>query len=112
MIIFAPESAQVLEKGGFSKARSKEYLFRKSSRPLSDFPPFMVEHLRFRRNMPDIERVYACERPDDFMIVVGGGLLSAHTVVAPTFGTTTAATKPIVLKDGTPLRSVEDFNER
>ncbi|MBI2908112.1 MAG: hypothetical protein HYX92_10720 [Chloroflexi bacterium] len=110
MIIFAPESAQILEKGGFTKAAVKEFLFEKSSRPVSSFAPHLASTMRFRRQAPpDVERFYITERAEDLMIVVGGGLLSAHTVFAPTFGPTSAATKPIALKDGTPAKSVEDF---
>lgn len=110
MVIFAPESAQILAKGGFSKAAVKEFLFEKSSRPVSSFPRHMAEAMRFRRQAPTtVDRLYVTEQADDFMIVVAGGLLSAHTVFAPTFGTTTAATKTIAFKDGTPAKSVEDF---
>ncbi|MFH1485058.1 MAG: UGSC family (seleno)protein, partial [Chloroflexota bacterium] len=113
MVIFAPESAQILDKGGFTKAKSKEYLYEKSSRPVSSYPSHMAGAMRFRRQAPEtVDRFYTTESPDDIMIVVAGGLLSAHTVFAPTFGTTTAATKAIALKDGTPAKSVKDFRRR
>lgn len=110
MIIFPPEAAQILASAGYSKASTKEFLFEKSSRLASSYPPHMAELMRFRRRVPEtVERFYVAERADDFMIVVAGGILPAHTVHAPTFGTTTAATKPIALRDGTPAKSVEDF---
>lgn len=110
VVIFAPESAQILANGGFTKASTREFLFEKSSRPVSSLAPHLVHTMRFRRQAPEnVQTFYTTERAEDIMIVVAGGLLSAHTVFAPTFGPTTATTRSIALKDGTPVKSVEEF---
>ncbi|MBI2907095.1 MAG: hypothetical protein HYX92_05505 [Chloroflexi bacterium] len=113
LIIFAPESAQEIAQGGFTKSEAKKFLFEASSRTASSLPAYLFEPMRFRRQLAaTAERLYITERPEDFMMVVAGGLLPVHTVFAPTFATTTAVTRPVSFKDGTPAHSVEDFRRR
>lgn len=113
LVAFSPESAGILKKDGYSKQDVKQYLFDKSSRTAASLPPFTVDRMRHRRSVgPSVDRFYITERAEDIMLIVCGGLLAAHTVFMPTFGTTQAQTKPIAKKDGTRVRSVEEFKAK
>ena len=113
LIAFSPESAGILKKDGYSKLDVKRILFEKSHRMAASLPPFTVDRMRHRRGLAkSVDKFYITEKPEDIMIVVCGGLLAAHTVFMPTFGTTQAQTKAIAKKDGTRVRSVEEFKAK
>jgi len=47
-------------------------------------------------------------RPDDILVLVAGGH-QRHMNFIPTSGYNLSVTRPITLKDGTPIRSTQDF---
>ncbi|MFH1487231.1 MAG: hypothetical protein ABIH46_14260 [Chloroflexota bacterium] len=110
LIVFPPEMAAIVARDGYSKTTAKQYVFEKCGRPVADLPKQFAEEIARRREAKVVEVAYPCEKADDIMIMVAGGIL-CHTTLLPTFGMTTAVTKPIALKNGSPVASVNDFRK-
>jgi len=118
LIIFCPEHAQILAAGGFSKNDVREFLYEHSRVRISAFPPEtldgMVRHRRPKRYLSEDPEssVPLADSPEEIQIVVAGGA-GPHSVVAPSFGEATMVpTKQLALKDGTPVKSVQEFRRR
>jgi hypothetical protein len=114
-IVFCPEHAQILAEGGFSKDDVRQFLYETSRVRVADFPPetikSMVRHRRPRRfgsEHPDAG-IPLADSPEEIQILVAGGE-GPHSVIMPSFGEATMVPiHPIALKDGTPVKSVQDF---
>ena len=115
LIMFCPEHAQILAEGGFSKDDVRRFLYETSRVKVQDFPPEtlkgMVRHRRprqFGSEHPD-SGIPLADSPEEIEIVVAGGA-GPHSAVLPSFGEATCVpVKPIALRDGSPVDSVEDF---
>ena len=58
------------------------------------------------------DEVHITRSPDDVVLVVAGGS-GRHTMIAHGFGTSSeSVTMPILFKNGNPVHSVQDFQEK
>ena len=98
-IVLSPEHAEVLNRGGLSKADVKKQLWERSKMLASRFAAKDYERARHTRGAelggfaPDTE-VPIARGPDDVGIVVAGGA-GTHSMYVPTFGQTRAVTRPV-----------------
>jgi len=113
MLVFPPESAQILHRDGFDKPQIRRYMFDVTMRTYDTLAPWVIERMAKRRQVDPkkTDRLTLVQRPEDFLIVCMGGLLPAQGIYIPTFATTKSVTKPVALKDGTHARSVQDFRK-
>jgi len=115
LIMLCPEHAQTMAAAGYSKSDVKRYLYENARVPVKDFTDDLlnavVRHRRgrwFHSDHPEAT-IPVADNTSDFEIVVAGGA-GPHSVVLPSFGEATVPiTKPILHKDGTPVRNVQDF---
>jgi len=107
LIALGPEHASVIARDGFSKNDVKQWLFENARVPMRLVSQGNLERFlkiapdRFSGKGPD-DRVPMVDKPEDLMVVVAGGN-GRHSVVIPTFGTTTSVTVPVADKDGEPV---------
>jgi hypothetical protein len=98
-IIVSPEHAEVLKRGGFSKADVKRRLWQQSRLAAGRFAArdrARVQHIR-RTELGEIDSdtlVPAAPASDGVGIVVAGGP-GTHSVYVPTFGVTRAVTRAV-----------------
>ncbi|MDH3314617.1 MAG: hypothetical protein OER43_02455 [Gammaproteobacteria bacterium] len=119
LVIFGPEHAATVAKGGFTKNDVKKYIFEHARLPLSAFSQENIE--RRLRQWPVFEGRFAeagmdalvpvAKHPEEVLIAVVGGA-GKHSAYIPTFGASRAITRPLKLSDGQLARSVEDFGRR
>jgi len=112
------DKAQIIASGGFSKNDVREFLYENSRVRISEFPPEtldgMVRHRRPKRYLSDNPEsaVPLADSPQEIQIIVAGGA-GPHSVVSPSFGEATMVPiNQIALKDGTPVKSVQEFRHR
>ncbi len=115
MVILGPEHAATIAADGFNKAEIKSWLYEHTKILAGRFSPGnFARHTQ--RGWPQTEDVTpetyvgSAFSADDILIVVAGGA-GKHSCFIPTFGHTRAITRPIALKDGTPIPSVSTFLE-
>ncbi|MBI4641579.1 MAG: hypothetical protein HY731_12845 [Candidatus Tectomicrobia bacterium] len=110
LLVFGPEHAETVARDGFSKKDVKEFLFEHARNPISKFASENVKRF-FEANSdatPDTLRPIVA-KADDLIVIVAGGA-GKHSCWLPTFGgSTLSVTKVIAKKDGTPVKSVKDF---
>ncbi len=114
MLVIPSEAAQWMWEQGWTKYDVKLYLFEKARQPIHamrnrggwDMAPW------HKGVDPDDDNcmVPIVGRPDDILILVAGGH-GRHMNFIPTSGYNVSVTRPITLKDGTPIRSAQDFLE-
>lgn len=117
LIVLAPEHAQTVADGGFTKETAKRFLFEHATLPLGRFSKENIERRmrvtwkdKFADAGPDAP-VPMVQRPENILIAVVGGA-GKHSAVIHTFGATKAVTRALKTRDGTFARSVEDFKRR
>lgn len=110
LLVFGPEHAKTVERGGFSKADVRQYLFEHARVPLGAFSDEYIE-MRFRRKYGDAPLdtlIPIFKRPEDLLIAVIGGP-GKHSAFLPTFGATKPITLPLKKSDGTLAKRVQDL---
>lgn len=112
LLVIPAETAQWMAGAGWSKYDVKLFLFEKARQP--------IRNMRDRGgwDMSPLAKIVdpndddcmapIVSRPDDILIFVAGGH-QRHMNFIPTSGYNLSVTRPITRKDGTPIRSVEDF---
>lgn len=108
-----PQAATILAQDGYSKADVKRYLFEHAAVPISRFPP--PSRFRLGQIVEDSSgetMVQATGPMEDIIIIVVGAGGVHNQYLATTGDFIKPITKPICLRDGTPVRSVEDFKKR
>jgi hypothetical protein len=115
LIIFGPEHAAIIANEGYSKLDVKRWLYENSRTPNHAFPEGMlrykVQHRRPKWLWSDdpMFGVPLADSAEGINIVVAGSE-GPHSVFSPSFGEPSSpAIRPIALKDGTPVQSVEQF---
>ena len=98
-VIFGPEHAATLADDGWTKSDVQRYLFDSARVPMDAFHATNVT--RFAHTRPSFfdpahpfESVPLADRPEDFMIVVAGGV-GKFSMFVPTFGLTRPVIRPI-----------------
>lgn len=112
MLVIPAEAAQWMWEKGWSKNDVKLYLYEKARQPIRamrerggwDMSPW---HKGVDPTDDDC-MVPIVGAPNDIVIVVAGGH-GRHMNFIPTSGYNGSITRPIALKDGTPVRSTRDF---
>ncbi len=111
-LVLTAESAQWIAEFGWSKHDVKTYLFehaRKPVRELRDRGAWGKSPLpQFINPDDDDAMVPIVGRPEDIVVLVAGGH-QRHMNALLTAGYSMSVTRPITLKDGTPIRSTRDF---
>ena len=108
MVVLGPEHAAVIARDGFSKRGVKEYLFEHARVPISSISKgnmdwFTKNHPGRFAGLTGRDSVPLVDDPDEFMVVVAGGM-GRHSVVIPTFGGhTRSVTVPITDSRGDPI---------
>lgn len=113
LLLLGPEHAATIAHDGFSKDDVKKFLFEKARVSLSNFSRANRE--RIRKMRPQLKRIFekggkipiADEWKDLHVIVAGGA--GKHSAFIPTFGATRCVTKAIAWRDGSPVRSIREF---
>lgn len=99
-LVFAPEHAEVLSDGGYTKSDVQRILWEASQQPFSVFTqavgdywvrPTWEPHLG---TLQSDTMIPITRNPEDIRLVVAGGA-SIHTVFMPTFGDTRCVTVPV-----------------
>ncbi len=106
LIIMGPEHVKTVYDDGWTKDDVKEYMHEKAIVPveLGDRGGRKLDEKWITDGMVKITR-----SPEDVVLVVAGGP-GRHSMVAPGFGTSSeSVTLPLMLKDGTAAKSVEEF---
>ena len=112
MLLMTAESANWLAEQGWSKKDVSLFLYehaRKPVRELRDRGGWDMSPLpKFIDKDDDEAMVPIVNRPDDILVLVGGGH-QRHMNAILTSGYNLSVTRAITRKDGTPIRSVNDF---
>ncbi|MBI2907698.1 MAG: hypothetical protein HYX92_08600 [Chloroflexi bacterium] len=97
LLVLCPDHAMVIARDGMSKADVQKYLVENVKRPVSDWPAEKQGKIGTAGWPTKVINGYtqAHIRPEQFEIVVGGGLGGYHSCWIPTFGHTYAITKKI-----------------
>ena len=98
-VIFGPEHAATLANDGWSKTDVQRYLFESARIPMEAFHQTNIT--RFAHTRPSFfdpanpfDAVPLADRPEDFMILVAGGV-GKFSMFVPTFGLTRPVTRQI-----------------
>jgi hypothetical protein len=109
LLIMGPEHAKTVADGGWTKIDVKKYVHENALVPvgLGD---------RGGRKLGEKwvadGKVRITRSPEDVVLVVAGGP-GRHTMISHGFGTSSeSVTLPILLKDGTAAKTVEDFRDK
>jgi hypothetical protein len=104
-----PEHAKMVADEGWEKKDVKKYIHQNAMVPaeLGDRGGRKMDEKWINNGMVKITR-----SPDDVVLVVAGGP-GRHSMIAHGFGTSSeSVTLPLILKDGTPAFSIEDFKKQ
>ncbi len=97
LLVISPDHAQMIARQGWSKDDIRRFLMKEANQtPLSDFPKERQQALIGEKRVED-GRVPVHYRPDQFMIMVAGGLGGFHALWIPTWGDSYAVTKRITI---------------
>ncbi len=106
LLILGPEHAATIAAEGFTKDDVKRCIYDNARIPMTRFSQEIIER-RFWRRLPIRYRnmhldtmVTVAHRPEDVMVMVGGGA-GKHSMWVPTFGSTRSVTRAILKSDCT-----------
>jgi hypothetical protein len=95
LLVLSPDHAQTIAGQGWSKDDIRRFLMQEANKtPLTQFPKERHEALIGEGRVED-GRVPLHYRPEQFMILVAGGLGGFHALWIPTWGDSYAVTKQI-----------------
>jgi hypothetical protein len=98
-MILGPEHAEILKRGGLSKADVKRHIWEQSKMPVSKLAVKEIERARASRSdelgelLPDV-LLPISPKPENVMFIVAGGP-GTHSVYVPCFGNSRAVTRLI-----------------
>ncbi|MFH1486910.1 MAG: hypothetical protein ABIH46_12635 [Chloroflexota bacterium] len=109
-----PQCASVLAKNGYSKADVKTYLFEHAVLPMTSFTDSSRRYLdqgQVFQNDRGETVVRATGRVEDILVIVTGAG-GSHSQYLATMGRfIQPVTKPLVLRDGSPIRCLHDLKD-
>jgi hypothetical protein len=111
ILALGPEHAAILARDGLGKDDIRHHLFEQARIPRAQWEAGgMYDMLASGRDcFPDEPALPMFRDPQDLMIIVVGGY-GRHSCWIPTFGgMTKSVTRPLVLRDQTPARKIEQF---
>lgn len=103
LLVMCPEHAAIVGDSGWSVSDMQHFLFEHARIDMTRLPEGFRTYLRSRRpKWVDQDRYPVVDRPEQHQILVVGGT-GIHSVYLPSFGSTTAVTRPIVDAGGNPV---------
>ncbi|MFH1486455.1 MAG: hypothetical protein ABIH46_10315 [Chloroflexota bacterium] len=108
LVVFGPEQAAVLARDGFDKRKIRDYIYE-YARAMYPAHPINADHEDLAFTWQDHPIHCVSNSPDEIVIMVAGGGGSHSSFVASFLDATRAVTRPLALKDGKPVKSVQDF---
>jgi hypothetical protein len=112
MLLISSESAKWLAEFGWSKSDVQMFLFENARKPVRELRGRgkwgQHAQLKFIDTEDDNAMVPIVGRPEDILVMVAGGHFR-HMNAILTAGYTLSVTRPITLKNGTPISSTKDF---
>lgn len=112
LLILSPEHAHIIAGDGWSKDDVKAFIFENARNPLYKLKIGgmygMVKGSKWLEALDDHALFPVAEKKEDIMVMVAGGA-GRHSCCVLTFGLTRSVTKPITLKDGTPVKTIQEF---
>ncbi|MBI3108900.1 MAG: hypothetical protein HYY95_25570 [Candidatus Rokubacteria bacterium] len=98
VLLLCPEHAEILARDGLGRQEIQQELYRRAVTPAAWFTEPHLRMLRAKRSRypaaVQTEEIHALDSPESLLIIVAGGD-GPHSVIAPTFGDTSAITCPI-----------------
>jgi hypothetical protein len=98
VLLLCPEHAEILARDGLGRRDIQQELYRRAVTPAAWFTEPHLRMLRAKRSphaaAVEGEQIHALDTPDSLLIIVAGGD-GPHSVIAPTFGETSAVTCPV-----------------
>ena len=95
VLVLCPDFAYIVARDGWSVDDAKEFLLEETkATPLSRFPEELHSYMEERGRIVN-GVVPLAARPDQFILVVGGGLGGLHAIACHPFAETTAVTRAI-----------------
>ena len=115
VVVFGPEHAATIAAEGLTKHQVKTWLFEHARIAAARFSPENLTRLASgaadqAAALPPETLVPCAASAEAIMVVVAGGA-GKHSCFIPTFGNTRAITRPLALKDGTPVTSTDAFRQ-
>jgi hypothetical protein len=108
LLIMSPEHAKTISNDGWNKQDIKNYLHENCSvlLELADRGGRKIDE-----KWIDDENIRITRTPEDVVVVVAGGV-GRHSMICHGFGTSSESiTKPLTLKDGTSIGSIDDYKK-
>ncbi|RPI46998.1 MAG: hypothetical protein EHM59_05865 [Betaproteobacteria bacterium] len=104
LVMLTPSQASMISQAGWSKRDVKEFLFETARHPVEriqrhergTYPPYFLK----------LDHVPVMRSPDDVILVVCGAK-GTQAMVAVPWGLSRAVSRPVVFKDGSPIRTVK-----
>ena len=113
MMVLTAEAAKWLDERDWDKERTRRFLFDRAQNRVGDLRDRggwgTVKLPDFVDIGDDDAMMPIVPRPENLLIVIAGGF-GRHMSAVLSAAYNLSVTKPITLKDGTPIKSVEDFN--
>lgn len=115
LVVFGPEHAATIAADGLTKHQVKTWLFEHAKVVAGRFSPENFDRFAQREKdrlgpiTPEMAVPCAASAEDIIVLVAGGA--GKHSCFMPTFGNTEAITRPLAMKDGTPVTSIEAFRQ-
>ena len=95
LLAICPDFAYIINRDGWSVDDAKQFLYDETKAiPLDRFPKELHEHMESQGRIEN-GVVPLAARPDQFIIVVGGGLGGLHAIACHAFAETFAVTRAI-----------------
>ncbi|HSD09381.1 MAG TPA: hypothetical protein VLF14_00225 [Candidatus Binatia bacterium] len=114
ILALGPEHAAILARGGLSKNDIRRYLWEQARIPRPQWERGGMYGMTATSKdlFPGDPALPIVREPEDLMIIVVGAA-GRHSCWIPTFGAMTkSVTRAIALVDGTPARTVDEFQRR
>jgi len=95
-LMISPPHAQLLAQKFTTKRQLQEYFHETCRIPVHSFPAARFQRMKERgRHIIDERGVWVTNRPEQYLILVAGGLGGYHSVHLPTFGDSYAVTREV-----------------
>jgi hypothetical protein len=116
VVMFGPEHAATVAKGGYSKADVRKFLYEQARVAMRRFSrENLEERVLKRRSLAELYAkdgldalVPVLRNPENLIILVMGGA-GKHSAFIPTFGDTVAQTRALNNAEGRAVRSINDL---
>jgi hypothetical protein len=114
-VVIGPEHADTIRKDGWSRCDVQQFLFERARRRLADLTFHGAYGKIYNRHWPawvnrenPDEMVPAVERPEDFLVLVAGGLAGRFSAVIPGWAHWTRAVTRLIVDFRLPIADLRD----